>query len=74
MLLLISSQYASAIHPELHPGFVVGFVGPVPVVGFVAPVVVCGQVVPPPLPFGSRHAHTEQYDVTTLHPQQSPPS
>ena len=36
--------------------------------------VVEGQFVPLPLPLGSRHWHAEQYCVSMLHPQQSPPS
>ena len=80
MLLLISSQYASPIHPVLHPPAVVGFaevVGlPVPVDQVVPPVVDAAVVVefPPLPPLGSRHEHTLQYWVFALGPQQSPPS
>ena len=61
MLLLISSQYASPIHPELHPPAVVPWV-----------VVSIVEVELPPL--GSMHEHTLQNAVFTLGPQQSPPS
>jgi hypothetical protein len=72
MLLLMSSQYPSEIHPELHPGVVVWPVVPVVVVITVVPVVpvVAGVVVvpvevvvefPPLPPLGSRHEHSIQY-------------
>ena len=70
MLLLISSQYPSPIHPVLHPPAVVEGVKP--------PVVVVDDAVvvefPPLPPLGSRHEHTLQYWVFALGPQQSPPS
>ena len=59
-LLLISSQYPSAIQSRLQPPL---------------PVVPEGVVVPPlPAPPPSRHRHSEQYCVSTQDPQQSPPS
>ena len=86
MMLLISSQYPSPIHPVLHPPAVVisGVVGwlvelvkpPVEVVKL--PVVVVDDAVvvefPPLPPLGSRHEQTLQYWVFALGPQQSPPS
>ena len=71
MLLLISSQYASPIHPVLHPPAVVGFAEVIPEVvpWVVVPIV---EVEFPPL--GSMHEHTLQYWVFALGPQQSPPS
>ena len=62
MLLFISSQYPSPLHPVLHAPVVVGFAEVVPEV---EPEVVPWVVVPivevelPPL--GSRHEHTSQY-------------
>ena len=67
MLLFISSQYPSPLHPVLHAPVVVGFAEVVPWV--VVPIV---EVEFPPL--GSMHEHTLQYWVFALGPQQSPPS
>ena len=57
-------------------GIVVGFIVELlvvgMVVGLVGPVVIV--VVPEPPTPGSRHAQTSQFCVSTLSPQQSPPS
>ena len=69
MLLLMSSQYPSEIHLELHSAVLVWTVVLVVVVIPVVPVVAAVAVVPvevvvefPPLPpLGSRHEHSVQY-------------